>query len=127
MPKLKRRLKGVNTSAAEQLFSWFRGYERSLNEMRPGRHRVAVLFFVRKHNALIDAGDTGHLLRHTPPPQRASETRGYGCSPKLAKNRAMGSGRGKRASLKKKARMHMAKKRKAVGGKKAKRKKVTKK
>eukprot|EP00971_Amphidinium_carterae_P057264 1132121-Amphidinium_carterae.1 len=39
---IKRRLAGVNTSAAEQLFRWFRGYARVLNNTTTARHIFLV-------------------------------------------------------------------------------------
>ena len=62
--RLKRRIKGVNTSVAEQVFSWFRGYARVLNEMRSLRHRFLVLYLCRRHNDLVDAGETSHLNQY---------------------------------------------------------------
>ena len=41
-----RRLIGVNTSIAEQTFSWLRGYAKSFNEMHTERHWFIVLYFV---------------------------------------------------------------------------------
>ena len=54
--RLKKRFSKTNTSAAEQVFSWFRNYARVLNEARPSRHRFKVLYYCRKHNELIDKG-----------------------------------------------------------------------
>ena len=51
--RLKLRLKGVNTQAAEQTFSWFKGYSRILNEMSPLRHKFMVLYFCNLHNKYI--------------------------------------------------------------------------
>jgi hypothetical protein len=59
--RLKRRLRGINTSIAEQTFAWFRGYARSFNEMQEANHRFFVLYFCKLHNTLVDDGDTGHL------------------------------------------------------------------
>ena len=60
-PRLARRIKGINTSVSEQVFSWFRNYSRTMNEMRSDRHRLFVLHYCKMHNELIRAGDRSHL------------------------------------------------------------------
>ena len=59
--RLMHRIRNLNTSIAEQTFSWFRGYARSLNELKPMRHQFVVLLYARMHNDLISKGDTTHL------------------------------------------------------------------
>jgi hypothetical protein len=59
--KYKKRVKHVNTSIAEQTFSWFRGYARVFNELREARHRFVVRYFAKKHNELVSTGETTHL------------------------------------------------------------------
>ena len=61
IPRIMKRLKGVNTSTSEQVWSWFRGYVTTLNHMNSRRHRFLVLHYVRRHNDLIKRGDTSHL------------------------------------------------------------------
>ena len=61
VPRLERRLKGVNTSVSEQVFSWFRNYARILNEMKPKIHEFLVLYFCKLHNAVVKADGTKHL------------------------------------------------------------------
>ena len=58
---IKRRLRGVNTSVCEQTFSWFRNYARTMNELRPLRHRFLVLFYAKRHNELVAQKDFGCL------------------------------------------------------------------
>ena len=81
VPSHKRRLKNINTSIAEQSFSWFRGYAKSFNELRPIRHRFLVLYFSAKHNALCDAKDMGHLNANKPSKKRGyvKQSKGYAC------------------------------------------------
>ena len=62
--RLKKCIKNLNTSIAEQTFSWFRGYSKVLNDMRPLRHRFAVLFFCKQHNDLVACGGTYHLNQY---------------------------------------------------------------
>jgi hypothetical protein len=64
IPSLQRRLRGVATPICESLFSWFRGYARSFNELRPRRHRFVTLYFAKKHNNLVDTKDIAHLQKH---------------------------------------------------------------
>ena len=73
------RIKNLNTSIAEQTFSWFRGYARSLNELRPTRHQFLVLLYSKIHNALIAEGETSHLGPYSH--QNVSKKRSvpYGC------------------------------------------------
>ena len=63
-PKIMRRLKGVNTSVSEQVWSWFRNYSNTLNTMNSTRHKFLVLQYVRRHNAMMESGDTSHLNGH---------------------------------------------------------------
>ena len=59
--RLKMRLRGVNTSVSEQVFSWFKMYARIFNEMTPSTHRFFVLYFCRLHNACVQDGDAEYL------------------------------------------------------------------
>ena len=47
---LKRRLKKMNISICEQTFSCFPHYARVINEMKPTRHRILVLYYSKLHN-----------------------------------------------------------------------------
>ena len=47
---LKRRLKKMNIIICEQTFSCFRHYARVINEMKPTRHRILVLYYSKIHN-----------------------------------------------------------------------------
>ena len=49
--RLQLRLRNVNSSAAEQVFAWFRNYARVLNECSVLRHTFKVLLFAKMHNA----------------------------------------------------------------------------
>eukprot|EP00438_Fugacium_kawagutii_P027957 Skav210836 [mRNA] locus=scaffold543:17052:17576:- [translate_table: standard] len=84
-PRLKKRLGKLNTSVAEQTFSWFRGYAKVLNEMRELRHRFAVLFFVCKHNELIAQGKTDHLNQHMADKNAKRKAKPYACTKKKVK------------------------------------------
>ena len=51
--RLDTRLKGVNTSIAEQTFAWFRGYAATFNSKSRDAHIFTVLRYVDRHNNLI--------------------------------------------------------------------------
>ena len=68
----------MNTVAAEQTFSWFRGYARSMNELRAERHQFLVPLYAKEHSKLLAVGDTEHLNPHTRSGLRRSEP--YDCS-----------------------------------------------
>ena len=59
--RLARRIKGVNTSISEQVFSWFRHYARTINEMRQDRHVLHVLHYCKMHNGMVESGRAKHL------------------------------------------------------------------
>ena len=82
VPALKRRFARVNTSIAEQTFSWFRGYTRLFNSMRAHRHHFAVLLFSRKHNALMDDGNFDHLNAFKPSLKKSRTSSSYECNRK---------------------------------------------
>ncbi len=63
--RLKRRLKNINTSVAEQVFSWMRGFARTFNELRPERHRFLMLLYCKRHNHLIETKQTYHLNKYS--------------------------------------------------------------
>ena len=60
-PSLMRRIAGLNTSVAEQTFSWSRGYARSTHELRQARRRFRVPLYAKFHNALLASGETSRL------------------------------------------------------------------
>ena len=91
---LKKRLGSINTSVAEQTFSWFRGYANFLNDMRSLRHRFAVLLFCTWHNDLMTAGKTEHLNQFKWKKQSRKISKPYSCNLKRK-----GKGASKRASL----------------------------
>ena len=51
----------MNMSAAEQVFSWFRNYAKLLNEARALRHTFKVLYFMKEHNAAVQAKKAVYL------------------------------------------------------------------
>ena len=61
-PILAKRVNGVSTSINEQVFNWFRTYARTLNQMRPGHHRLMLLHYCKLHIGLVDQGDLSHLV-----------------------------------------------------------------
>ena len=76
--RLAKRFKGVNSSAAEQVFSWFRNYARLLNECSPMRHSFKVLYFVKLHNLAVERKQSNYLNRHVRNGSKAK--RPYSCS-----------------------------------------------
>ena len=56
-----RRVRNLNTSIADQTFSWFLGYAGSLNELKPLRRQFVVLLYAGIHNELISKGNTTHM------------------------------------------------------------------
>ena len=75
---IKNRLKGLNGSIAESTFAWFRNYARSLNKMRPLRHRFLVLFLVKMHNEQVAKGQAKYLSKQRPG-KRQKTSHPYGC------------------------------------------------
>ena len=75
--KLMRRIEGLNTSVAEQTFSWFRGYARSTNEMKPQRRQFLAPLYAKIHNALLERGATSRLNPYSC--QRAKRKTPYEC------------------------------------------------
>ena len=78
-PRLKKRLGTLNTSVAEQIFSWFRTYAVVLNEMRELRHRFAVLWFCQMHNDLLQDGNTAHLNKYKAEKAAKRKSKPYTC------------------------------------------------
>ncbi|CAJ1401529.1 unnamed protein product [Effrenium voratum] len=64
VPRLAKRLKHVNTSAAEQVFAWFRNYARVLNESSPLRHAFKVLYYCKMHNQAIRNKKATYINQH---------------------------------------------------------------
>ena len=85
--RLKDRVRGlkVNGSVCEQIFSWFRGYANTFNSMKSNHHRFCVLYYCKRHNALVDSGDLSHLsdfARHrSTKPVFKRPASSYGCGP----------------------------------------------
>lgn len=58
---LEQRLENVNTSAAEQIFSWFRGYSRGFNGLKKSRYHFLAFYYSKLNNQFVDAGQNNHL------------------------------------------------------------------
>ena len=85
--RLKRRVAKVNTSVSEQVFSWFRGYSRTLNEMKACRHHFLVLYYCAKHNEHIDAGTAKYLNAYSHLNRsKQKQSTSYSCSMKVKKH-----------------------------------------
>ena len=78
--RLARRSANVNTSAAEQAFSWFRQYARGLNEFSPHQHQLEVLVFCKLHNDVCRGLRPGYLSQF--PYKRKKVSKAYSCSKK---------------------------------------------
>jgi hypothetical protein len=81
------RLKGVNTSVSEQVFSWFRGYAVTLNNMTPSRHCFAILYYCRRHNVMVDKKDLSHCnpFASKKPSYVKPKPKPYSCTKKVSK------------------------------------------
>ena len=72
----------MNTSMAESIFCWFRGYASTFNSMSALRHRFIVMVYCKEHNALVQAGHTEHLNEHSANAKKIKRTKkgsGYAC------------------------------------------------
>ena len=61
IPEIEKRIEGVNTSCSEQTFSWLAKYAKFINELRPNRHKLLLLYFCKKHNELVNQNRLHHL------------------------------------------------------------------
>ena len=80
---LATRFKGVNSSACEQVFSWFRNYARLLNESSPvPLCAIAsnVLYFVKLHTCAVEQKQSMCLNRYIRSGKKAN--RPYSCDKK---------------------------------------------
>ena len=75
--RLGRRIRKVNTSAAEQTFSWFKKYSITIGEMPKGKHMFLVLLFARWHNTFNKDMDYWKVRKGQRYSKKAS--RAYGC------------------------------------------------
>ena len=80
VPRLRKRAADVNTSVAEQVFAWFRGYAKTFNEMRPLRHHFLVLYYTRLHNLQIDLNQATYLNPMAPARQQRKAIKKYECT-----------------------------------------------
>ena len=81
--RLGRIIEGVNTSICEQVFSWFRHFSTSFNELRGNRHRFIILYMAKRHNQAIESNTAVYLRPIVHPASRRSSP--YGCSKKQVK------------------------------------------
>ena len=58
---LEKRLNGINTSISEQIFSWFKRYAKTFNNLSTTRHHFLVLYFSHIHNVISSIGQLHHL------------------------------------------------------------------
>ena len=93
--RLKNRIKGLNTSIAEQTFSWFRGYSKVLNDMRPLRHRFAVLLFCKWQNDLVENGNAQYLNQYKVHHKKKAR-KSYACNKGNKKAKLVKSMKGKK-------------------------------
>ena len=83
--RLKRRLKRVNTSVAEQVFAWLRNFARTFNELRPARHYFLMLYYCRRHNKMIDDKYVGHRNKYSHKNTAKRYSKSYHCNKKNTK------------------------------------------
>lgn len=83
--RLKRRVSGMNTSVAEQVFAWLRGYVKTFNNMRPQRHHFILLYYASRHNELMRAGRTDHLPPISAKKLKKRPAGSYPCTKKPAR------------------------------------------
>ncbi|CAE7211717.1 ANKRD52 [Symbiodinium sp. KB8] len=103
IPRLARHFKGINTSAAEQVFAWFRNYARVLNEATAMRHSFKVLYFCKVHNTAMQKDGSSYLSQYPHKGQR------WGLTDQESKS-------GAEASLQKAALKFLALPRSSLGG-----------
>ena len=77
-PSLARRIRNTNTSAAEQVFSWFRGFARILHEATPERHAFKVLYYCTLHNRAVEQRRTGYLNQYVKR-RKKKQSKPYSC------------------------------------------------
>lgn len=85
--KLKLRIAKVNTNICEQVYSWVRNFAFILNEMRPNRHKFALLSLARRRNKSIVKGEVTYL-RSTRKPV-SLKIQPYGCGKKNVQGKFM--------------------------------------
>ena len=82
IPRLARRFKGISTSAAEQVFAWFRNCARVLNETTAMRHSFKGLYFCKLHNTAMQKDGSSYLSEYPHKGKRRSVS--YSCPPESA-------------------------------------------
>ena len=72
----------MQTLRRDQVFSWFRRFAPTLNELRPLRHRFICLLFAVMHNDALGRGEATYInfgdYKHKPPKKEGGH---YGCAP----------------------------------------------
>ena len=97
--RLGKRVKGVNMSAAEHVFSWFRSYAKLLNEDRAVRHTFKVLYFVKEHNAAVQAKKAIYLNKFQSMSKKTSKS--YACVKNTSKKKVVKNVPKKKPAIKK--------------------------
>ena len=84
--RLKRRFRGVNGSACESVFAWFRTYAKILATTSPVVHHFYVLLWSKMHNQLMEKGERSHLPVASQ--KRGRRAVGYACGRDAKRRRA---------------------------------------
>eukprot|EP00434_Breviolum_minutum_P023631 symbB.v1.2.020845.t1/scaffold1711.1/size185425/8 len=103
IPRLRKRMKGINTSIAEQSCAWFRGYAHTFNSVGPAMQRFYLLAYGRRHNSVVSCKDLRHLNQYSTEKKLRKATRSlkkpasgaYQCSPKAMRKQRSSPGTSK--------------------------------
>ena len=72
----------MKTLRRDEVFSWFRRFASTLNELRPLRHRFICLLYAAMHNDVLGRGEATYInfksYMHKPPKHDGGH---YGCAP----------------------------------------------
>lgn len=90
------RIEEVNTSIAESVFAWFRGYAKSFNPMGPERHEFLVLHYCARHNDNVDhyGGAPPYLNKFIPKEKRKSGSYACNVAAKKSKGKTQNASQG---------------------------------
>ena len=86
--RIHTRFREENTSAAEQVFTWFRGYAATLNSASSHHHWFVALYLCRKRNDLITSSGADHMNPYGNVRKLKRATEPYGCGPCVVKRPA---------------------------------------
>lgn len=100
IPRLRKRMKGINTSIAEQSCAWFRGYAHTFNSVGPAMQRFYLLAYGRRHTSVVSCKDLRHLNQYSTEKKLRKATRSlkkpasgaYQCSPKAMRKQRSSPG-----------------------------------